>query len=262
MASREELRRRGAEVIEHLQHGTNPPRARPLYLASIPGMDHYNGEALWGGVWARPGLDLRLRMVVTLSILSCLQRLPQLRTYLNSALTIGLDPREIREILIQCSVYAGFPTTVNSLELLREVLERRNIEVPPTDVLEVSLDELEDRGRTLWEHLLGGTEPDDAVDAANLLAPDLRHIEIQYVFGEMYHRPGLDLKTRAICAIASLVALRFEDHLGAWLRGGLRAGLSRDELVETLMHSAYYAGFPAATDALVVASRVLAAEAP
>jgi 4-carboxymuconolactone decarboxylase len=223
-------------------------------------MDHYNGEALWGAIWSRPGLDRRLRMLTTLSILSCLQRLPQLRTYLNSALTIGLDPREIREVLIQCSIYSGFPTTVNSLELLRDVLEARNIEVLPMDVEEVSLDELERRGRELWDRLLHD-EHDDPSGPTAILAPDLRHIELQYVFGEIYHRPGLDLRSRAICAIASLVALRFEDQLAAWIRGGLRAGLSKEEMVETLMHSAYYAGFPAAADAFTVASRVLAPEA-
>jgi len=260
MTSRQELRRRGAEVLDHLQHGTSPPRARPLYLGSIPGMDHYNGEALWGAIWSRPGLDRRLRMVTTLSILSCLQRLPQLRTYLNSALTIGLDPREIREVLIQCSIYAGFPTTVNSLELLRDVLEARNIDVLPMDVEEVSLDELEGRGRALWDRLLHD-DRDDPSAPTTILAPDLRHIELQYVFGEIYHRPGLDLRSRAICAIASLVALRFEDQLAAWIRGGLRAGLSKEEVVETLMHSAYYAGFPASADAFTVASRVLAPEA-
>ena len=39
MTERDDLRAKGHEVLTHLQHGTNPPRARPLYLGSIPGMD-------------------------------------------------------------------------------------------------------------------------------------------------------------------------------------------------------------------------------
>lgn len=255
MESREELRQQGREVLEHLQHGTNPPRARPLYQGSIPGLDVFTTEALWGSVWARPGLDRRLRMVATLSVLTSRQRLPQLRTYLNSALTIGLDPREIREVLIQCSAYAGFPTTVNSLELFRDVLEVRGVEAAPMEVPEVGLDQLEQRGRALAERL-APLSKDDPVVAGHRLAPALRLVELRYIWGELYQRPGLDLRGRATCAIAALVALRYEEELEAWLDGGLRAGLSVTEVVEVIMQTAYYAGFPAATRALVVAARL------
>ena len=255
MESREELRSQGREVLEHLQHGTNPARSRPLYQGSIPGMEHFTTEALWGSVWSRPGLERRLRMVATLAVLSSLQRLAQLRTYLNSALTIGLDPREIREVLIQCSAYAGFPTTVNSLELFRDVLEARGIEAGPMDVPEVGLDALEQRGRALAERLVPLTKDDPAV-AAHRLAPDLRLVELRYIWGELYQRPGLDQRGRATCAIAALVALRFEDDLEGWLDGGLQAGLTVEEVIEIVMQTAYYAGFPAATRALAVAARL------
>ncbi|RDJ92932.1 hypothetical protein B4Q13_25400, partial [Lacticaseibacillus rhamnosus] len=56
------------------------------------------------------------------------------------------------------------------------------------------------------------------------------------------HVAQLDLRGRATCAIASLVALRFEEELEGWLDGGLRAGLSVTEVVEILMQTAYYAG--------------------
>ena len=126
---RDELRRAGDAVVARLRHGTQPPRDRPLHLGSVPGLSHYTNEALWGSVWARPGLDLETRVLCTLAVLSSFQRLPQLRTYLHSALNLGIERRAIEEVLVQCSVQAGFPTTVNSLELLREVLERRGVEV-------------------------------------------------------------------------------------------------------------------------------------
>ena len=257
MTTREDLRQRGRDVVRRLQHGANPPRPRPLYLGSIPGMEHFTSEALWGAVWARPGLELRHRMLATLAILSSLQRLPQLRTYINSALNIGLDPGEIREVFIQCALYAGFPTTVNSLELARDIFEQRGIEVQDPDVPEVPLEELEARGRALRDRLLDGEDRGGYVAPVDELAPDLRRIAIQYGFGEIYHRPGLDIQARAVCTIASLVALRAEAQLRNWLRGGLRAGLTRDQIVEVLMHSAYYAGFPAALSAVAVAADAL-----
>jgi 4-carboxymuconolactone decarboxylase len=252
---REELRVKGREVVEHLQHGTIPPRARPLYQSSVPGLDHFTTEALWGSVWARPGLERRLRMLATVAVLSSLQRLPQLRTYLNSALNIGLDPVEVREVLIQCSVYAGWPTTVNSLELFRDVLEARGIEAGPMDVPEVTLERLEQRGLAISERVAPRAK-EDPVLAARRLAPDLWAVELRYVWGELYQRPGLDMRGRATCALAALVALRLEDELEVWLDGSVQAGLSVAEIIEVIMQVAYYAGFPAATGALVVAARL------
>ena len=71
------------------------------------------------------GLDIETADAVTLAVLTSLQRLAQLRTYLNSALNIGIGIRQIEEVLVQCSAAAGFPATVNALELLRDVLEGR-----------------------------------------------------------------------------------------------------------------------------------------
>ena len=81
MNSREELRRKGNEIRELLQHGTYPVRERPRATASIPGLRNFTGEAIFGGVWSRPGLDIRYRMLATLSVLTSLQRLSQFHTY-------------------------------------------------------------------------------------------------------------------------------------------------------------------------------------
>jgi 4-carboxymuconolactone decarboxylase len=254
-ATRDELRRRGAEVLSVLAHGTTPPRPRPLYLASIEGMAHYSTEALWGSVWARPGLSLRLRLLVTLSILSSLQRLPQLRTYLNSALNAALDPREVREALIQCSAFAGFPATVNALELFRDVLEGRQATVERDEVIDVELDDLTARGSRLHSRLFG--EASEASEAGEVLEV-LDRIERQFVFGELFHRPGLDLPARAACALASVVALRMPDEQRAWAAGCLRAGVEPTALGEIVVHAAYYVGFPVAKDALRIVNEVIA----
>jgi len=254
--SRDELRRQGAEVLSRLGHGTNPPRTRPLYLASVEGMEHYTGEALWGSVWARPGLTLRLRVLLTVSTLATLQRTPQLRTYLNSALNAGLDPVEVREALIQCSVFAGFPVTVNALELFREVIEARGTSVESGEYTEVDFDELAARGGGLQQRLFGDdstTPGPDRLEAWDVLDG----LERAFVFGELFHRPGLDLPTRAVCALASVVALRLPDQQRAWVGGCLHAGIDPEAIGEVVLQSAYYAGFPAAGAAMRIVHEVL-----
>jgi 4-carboxymuconolactone decarboxylase len=249
--TREELRRKGAAVLRRLAHGTTPARPKPLYLSSVEGMEHYTTEALWGSVWTRTELDLRLRMLVTLSVLSCLQRLAQLRTYLNSAFNIGLEAVEVREVLIQSSVFAGFPATVNSLELLREVLEIRGLEVAPTAVSEADIASLDRRGAELQRRLFG--EPTRGAQTRETLgdaAHTLRTLERRFVFGELLHRPGLSLADRAACALGAAVAAALPDEQRAWADGCRRAGLTPAAVEEIVLHAAYYVGFPQATAAM------------
>jgi 4-carboxymuconolactone decarboxylase len=253
MVSREELREKGRQVVETLKHGAHPPRARPLYQSTIPGLEHLTGEALWGSIWSRPGLGLRDRMLATLAVLTSLQRMHQLRTYLSSALNIGVPGPEIQEVLIQCSLYAGFPTTVNGTELMRDVLERRGEEVTPPDVAEVPLEEMERRGRALYVRLFG-EEPAPASESA--VEAHLLGIELSYACGEVLQRPGLDLRGRAIVAVAASIALRDTGELRRWLPAALRAGLTRAEVDEVLAQCAYYAGFSAARQAFAVAAEV------
>ena len=256
MSSREELRRKGNEIRERLQHGTYPERARPRAVASVPGLRNFTGEAIFGAVWSRPGLDIRYRMLATLAVLSSLQRLSQLQTYVHSALNMGMNPEEIQEALIHCCLYAGFPSVVNSLEVAHEAFHERGIEVPQPDVPEVSLEEMETRGRELREKLMGVQDQGGYVNALNDLAPDLRTLTLQFGFGEIFFRPGLDLKSRVVCSTASLTALRADSQLRNFLQAGPRIGFTKDEMVEILMQTGGYAGFPAALNAISLASEV------
>ena len=150
-------------------------------------------------------------MLATLAVLSSLQRLSQLETYVHSALTLGLSAEEIQEALIHCNLYAGFPSTVNSLEIAHEAFRERGIEPPQPDIPEVSLEEMEARGRELRERLMGTQDRGGYTGALMDLAPDMRALTLQFGFGEIFHRPGLDLKSRVVCTTAALTALRADN---------------------------------------------------
>ena len=256
MTSREELRRKGNEIRERLQHGTYPVRERPRAVAGISGLRNFTGESIFGSVWARPGLDIRYRMLATLSVLTSLQRLAQFQTYVHSALNMGLGAEEIQEVPIHCSIYAGFPSAVNSLELVHEAFRERGVEVPQTEVPEVSLEEMEQRGRELREQLMGTQDRGGYANALTDLAPDMRVLTLQFGFGEIFFRPGLDLKSRVVCSTAALTALRADSQLRNFLQAGPRVGLSKEEVVEVLMQTGGYAGYPAALNAISIAAQV------
>ena len=231
-----------------------PPSLTPRAVAGISGLRHYTAEAIFGAVWARPGLDIRYRMLATLSVLTTLQRLAQFQTYVHSALNLGLGAEEIQEVPIHCSLYAGFPSAVNSLELVHEAFRERGIDVPQTEVPELNLEEMEARGRELREQLFGAPGQEGYASALVDLAPDLRTLTYQYAFGEIFFRPGLDLKSRVVCTTAALTALRADGQLKNLLRAGLNVGFSKEEMVEVLIQTGGYAGYPAALNAISIAA--------
>ena len=112
MPSREALRRSGAAIREQLGFHPNSPETE---LA--PGFDRLAEEAVWGSVWARPGLALDDRMLAVLSALTSRQSLAPLRRYIGAALRIGMSPRAIQEVFIQCGLYFGFSATMDGLAL-------------------------------------------------------------------------------------------------------------------------------------------------
>ena len=256
MASRDELQQKAEEVRKRMDHQARRPAGRPA-ATPVPGTGHYTSEFILGAVWARPGLSLRDRMLGSLALLTSLERPAQLRSYTHSALNLEITPEEIQEVLVQCSPFTGHPAVMNALEVVQDVFRERGVAPADFEVPRVPMEELEARGLALYEKLFGDPDADPRMQVAAKLAPDLRQMLIAYVFGELYHRPVLDIKARVLCTIAALTALRLDPPLGLFLEAGLRVGFSRDEIIEVIIQTAPYAGFPAAMDALQVADQHL-----
>ena len=85
---------------------------------------------------------------------------------------------------------------------------------------------------------------------------------IEFSFGDIYSRPGLDLRAREIATIAALTALgNASPQLKVHIEAGLNVGLSREEITEVMMQMAVYAGFPAALNGLFAAKEIFALRA-
>ncbi|WP_130972664.1 carboxymuconolactone decarboxylase family protein [Klebsiella pneumoniae] len=98
------------------------------------------------------------------------------------------------------------------------------------------------------------------VDSLRDIAPDFARYLIEFPFGDIYARPGLDLRSREIATIAALTALgNAEPQLKVHIAAGLNVGLTQEEITEAIMQMAVYAGFPAALNGLFAARAVIAA---
>lgn len=107
---------------------------------------------------------------------------------------------------------------------------------------------------------IDGHAGEDVIAQLSDIAPDFARHVIEFPFGDIYSRPGLDLRSREIATIAALAALgHAAPQLKVHIAAGLNVGLSRDEIVEILIQMAVYAGFPAALNGLFAAKEVFAA---
>ncbi len=113
-----------------------------------------------------------------------------------------------------------------------------------------------DRGkRALAE--IDGQAGQKVIDALADIAPDFATYLFEFPFGDIYSRPGLDLRSREIATIAALAAMgNAAPQLKVHIEAGLNVGLSKEEIIEILMQMAVYAGFPSALNGLFVAKEV------
>lgn len=82
-------------------------------------------EYCWGAVWTRPGIDVKTRSAINLAMLTALNRGHELAVHVRGALTNGMTPDEIKEVLMQTAIYCGVPAALESFRIaeatIREV---------------------------------------------------------------------------------------------------------------------------------------------
>jgi 4-carboxymuconolactone decarboxylase len=107
------------------------------------------------------------------------------------------------------------------------------------------------------EEIVGTQTAEAALKAFDDLDPDIGRYLAEFVYGDLYERPALDLKTRQLATVAALTALgSYKPHLKTHIDGALNVGASPAEVVEVILQMAAYAGFPAATTGLAAAREV------
>ncbi len=252
MATRDELRHAGAAIRQKLGFPANTPETE-LAL----GMDRLAEEFVWGSIWARPGLALDDRMLATLSALTSKQCLQQLRRYIGAAMHIGMPPRTIQEVFIHCGLYSGFPTILNTLSLANDEFAQQGITVSDAELPELDAEGLMSLGRTTMLKLHGERAERGYAAPENTTTAALYPTAIAYGYGDVWNRPGLDHRQRMICAVAAFTAIDLLPQLVKFSQSALNTGLTREQVIEIIMQTAPYSGFPRAINALSAFDDVL-----
>jgi 4-carboxymuconolactone decarboxylase len=108
----------GGAYVDRTAHEVDPFTAPFFELGT---------EHVWGGLWARPGLEIKQRSLVVVCVLATLGRMHELRTHIGGALNVGWTPEELREALLQLGGYAGFPAAIDALRVLAEIRKERGL---------------------------------------------------------------------------------------------------------------------------------------
>ena len=184
---------------------------------------------IFGEVCYVGSLDNRMRELITVTVLTVNQTLPQLKAHIGACLNVGVTPLEIREAVYQCAPFVGFPKTLNAIAAMNEVFVQKGIELPLQSAETVNEADRYERGAAL-----------------------------QTGFGDFATRGGLDGKTRELLTVVMLAAMGgAEVQVRAHVAGALRAGNSKEEIVCALAQAMPYTGIPRLFNALNCAKEAL-----
>jgi len=250
----DEAYERGLELLRRIEAEEADAVLKELTGLS-PDFARLHVEHAYGEVLSRPGLDLRHRELIAISALLAAGSVQShVKRHMSDFLSVGGRPQELVELLYVAMVTIGFPVPINAISIVRQVFKDRGLSFVPTAA---ATDDGTDRYQRGLAALaaLGVSRPERMTGPIADVAPELARWSVEFMYGEILSRDGLDAKSRQIAIVAMLAtagnrpdALRF--HVDA----GLKVGLSAAEIGEILLQLTLYAGLPAVQNALIVAS--------
>ena len=238
--TRQDLRHQGEAMLRTLFGSAVQPA----------GLAHLLTEAAYGGIWTRPGLSLPDRLVCSIAALGVGPRLKALRRHIGAGLDHGLTAEAVREILVQAGLYSGFSAAEETLALAGEVFAERGLQFPADPPEDASLETLDRRGAALMAELHGSRATQGYASPDNPVTAQLYPAAIRYGYGEIWSRPGLEPRQRALVAIAAFTALRLAEQVSKFGQSALNIGLTKTEVLEAIIQTAPLTGFPPALNAL------------
>lgn len=218
--------------------------------AVSPTLEAHTQERVVRALWDRPALTKRDRALVTLATLIAGGQAGALATYAAKALDHGVASGEISELVLHLAYYAGWGQAIAATAPIAAVFTERGVgegELPAVEPDLLPLDEQAEERRR------------DSVGAQfGEIAPGLVDYTTDYLFRDLWRRPGLAPRERSLTTVAALVAMGQVQQITFRLGRAMDNGLTAAEAGEVLTHLALYAGWLRAMSALPVVKQVMA----
>jgi 4-carboxymuconolactone decarboxylase len=206
---------------------------------------------IFGDVFDTGVLDDRIRELITITVLACLQTLPQLKAHTAAALNVGVQPIQLREAIYQLAPFIGFPRTLNAVATINEVFQNQGIELPLPAQGTVSDADRYSKGLAEQTPLYGNEIKDNLVDLPEPFNVAMPRFLTEFCFGDFYTRSGLTLAERELLVLCALATIGDTSaQLGPHGRACIQVGNSKTAVVAALVHCFPYIGFPRAVAAI------------
>ncbi len=206
---------------------------------------------IFGDVFDTGVLDDQTRELITVTVLACLQTLPQLKSHTAAALNVGVQPIEIREAIYQLAPFIGFPRTLNAIGTINDVFQARDIQLPLPGQGTVSDNDRYPKGLAEQTPLYGDEIKDNLADLPQPFDESLPRFLTEFCFGDFYTRGGLSLSQRELLVLCALATIGDTSaQLGPHGRACIEVGNSKTTVVAALVHCFPYIGFPRAVAAI------------
>lgn len=212
---------------------------------------------IFGEVFTVGDLDIKTREMITITALTTMQTLPQLKGHIGAALDVGVTPVEVREVIYQCGTMVGFPRALNALSMMNEVFKERSIKTPLEKGATVDENNRHQKGLEIQQSLYGSKMKEALKDLPDNMGDDAYNFMVEVYFGDIYTRKGLDIKTRELLAIASLTTLGNTQTLKSHIKSNLKAGNSIETITAAIVQTMPYVGFANGLSALKVVKEVM-----
>jgi len=202
-------------------------------------------------------LDARTRLMVQLASMIACQALREYSVMVSAAITAGVTPVEVKEIVYQAVPYVGMARVFDFIHTTNDVLTERGVALSLPGQSTTTPGNRAERGRAIQEQIVG-TEVVEKLYAA---APeDQAHIQrflSANCFGDYYTRTGIDVPTRELLTFSMLVALGgCEPQVKGHVTANLRVGNDRARLIDVLTQLLPFIGYPRTLNALRVVDEV------
>jgi 4-carboxymuconolactone decarboxylase len=226
-----------------------------------PDLGHFIIEYSFGSVYSLDKLDNKSKEIVAVSSLIAQREVPEMKVHFNGALNTGSTINEVKEIILQMSVYVGFPKSICAMNTFREVLEERKSHgVTDEEGVSYQAENISDRTEKGSEELalLDKEQEQKLRENLDALSPELVQFTLEYGYADIYSRDNLDKKSRQIATISALATLgNAPSQLKFHINAGLNIGLTIDEIKEIMLLMTVYSGFPSAINGTNILKEVI-----
>lgn len=213
---------------------------------------------IFGEVCYTGSLDNRMRELITVTVLTVNQTLPQLKAHAGAYLHIGVPPVEIRETVYQCAPFIGFPKTLNAIAVIDEVFAANGISLPLESCETVTEETRCEAGLAVQSPIYGKEIAEKYTWLPAEFAEAVPRYLTELCFSDFMTRKGMSEKDRELLTVVILAAMGgAEVQVCSHVGGALKVGNTKEEVVCVLVHAMPYMGIPRLFNALNCSKELL-----